>query len=141
MCPTFYNDKIQTISGAHGTFTEMIEDNLCKIKFYHFTKELSHAQSTGYPSRTINLGVHLAQRKWAKFYSSFLSCELMLLTQLKRTANSWWMSHGLFLLGKFSVISFILKNVICTEGRWKKCALFLTKESLLPSTCIASFSP
>lgn len=134
--------KFKLFSGAHGTFTEMIENNLCKIKFYHFTKELFHAQSTEYPSWTINLGVHLAQRKWAKFYGSFLSCELMLLMQLKRTANSWWMSHGLLLLlGKFNVISFILKNVICTEGRWKKCALFLTKESLLPSTCIASFSP
>lgn len=43
--------------GIHGAFTKIIEDDLCKIKFYHPAKKLIHAQSTRYPSRTcINFG-------------------------------------------------------------------------------------
>lgn len=105
---------------------KIIGDNLWKVKFYDLTKELVHVKSIRYPSRmSTNLRVYIAQGKWAKFCGTFLSYELTLPMQLKKTATSWWMSHGLlFLPGKINVISFTLKNVICTEGGRKKYFLF-----------------
>lgn len=126
--------KFKLFSGTHGAFTKMIEANFCKIKLYHLTQELFHAPSTRYPSRTINLGVHLEQRKWAKFYGNFLSCELMLLLQLRglQPYNECFM--GCSFSRKVQSYCFIFKKVI-TQKMKKMCFLFNKKFTSEYSYC------